>query len=100
MGDFIKWGLIAAAVIACLLLLVSGQFLGEGFTSALANIPGLLVQFLNLCSSYLVQARNLANCFILPGYEFLLTLAIGWLVTKPFFLWIATKGVKVLRAFM
>lgn len=100
MGDFIKWALIAGAVVAGIALILTGAFIGEGFGSAITSIPSLLSQFISAVGGFLVQARNFINNFVLPGFEFLLTLAIGWLFIKPFFMWGITKGVKIFRSFM
>lgn len=100
MSDFIKWGLIAAAIIIAIGLLVGSEFLGVGFPIALTNLYNLVLQFVRLMGNYLVNARALANCFVLDGFEILLTCSIGWLVIKPFVLWAITKGVKILKSFM
>lgn len=86
MGEFAKWAVLAAAFVVLI-----GAILALPVFSQMDNAVGAISRGINeivgTAASYMAEARGFVNCLIFPGFEPLLTLVLGYVITKPFILW-------------
>jgi hypothetical protein len=88
MGDAIKWGLLATAIIVLIALVVALPFtnfidVGE-FTNGLTTI-------VNVCGNAFTSARGLINSFLTPFGRNLVTGMLIWFFGK----WAITITIKI-----
>lgn len=79
MSDIVKWGLLGAGVVLLIGLVSALPFVDfinfTEFSAALNNI-------IDSCSGFLVNARRLINCFLLPSGRTILSGLLVWLFGK------------------
>lgn len=84
MSDLAKWALLVAgliAIVAAVVALPIFQIIDvASLTSAVSTIA-------SKCSSALIAARGIINFFFFPATRPLLTVAIGYLMTKFLVVW-------------
>lgn len=88
MGDAIKWGLLAAAIVILIAMVVVLPFndfinLGE-FTSGITSI-------VSVCGTMFQSARGLINSFLTPFGRSLVTGMLVWFFGK----WCIMIGIKI-----
>lgn len=83
MGEIARWALLGVAIVALVALVLS--------LPIFQNIPGTIGEMsravddiLTYVGSFFVEARGLANLFVYPGTEWLLTIVISWQIIRPF----------------
>lgn len=87
MSDGIKWGLLAAAIIAIIAIIVS---LPLGQAINISELSSALSGIVSITGSFLLKARNLINNFLTPVGRTILTGIIGYICFK----WIYTNGTR------
>lgn len=85
MSDVAKWAIliaVAIAVIAMIVLLpVTGMIDISALTQGLNNIATIM-------GYYLIQAKGFLNCFVPPGFEWMITASISWTLLSKLLCWV------------
>lgn len=88
MGDAIKWGLLATAIvilIALVVVLPFNEFINVGeFSAAISSV-------VTVCGNLFQSARGLINCFLTPFGRTLVTGMLLWFFGK----WAVMVGIKI-----
>ena len=80
MSDAVKWGLLVAGAIAVIALIVAlpiTEILG-------GDVSGYMADLLDIIGDFLTNARGIINLFLDPFSIRLVSVALGFIILKPF----------------
>lgn len=80
MSDAVKWGILAAGLIAVVALIMALPFTGLIDGTALASAVSTLVSY---CGTAFAFGRGLINNLVSPWARGALTVLLGYMITKP-----------------
>lgn len=87
MSEIAKWGLLVAGAVVILGMifgLVAGEIPG-GLDTLVETLARLVMQLVGVIREGLYFGRGFVNLFTFPGYEWLVSLVITYLIGRWFF---------------